>query len=122
MHTNINKGSFRPTNMGFLTFNTGTITVDGVTLVGYGILVRPNFNGYYILQITGTDALSMTWATAGGKGTVWGAIGPDNDLFMKWNNTQTTLFISGTSLNNLIPFPPASAGRKFLAELGPVRL
>lgn len=94
MHSATSILFFRPTSLGFLQINTDSITVNGVTLAGYGILILPNFAGYYLLKITGTDALSLTWATAPGKGQVFGAMGAAADLFMKWTTTASTLFIS----------------------------
>ena len=93
LHTDTNK-SLSPTSLGFIQLNAGSITVGTTTLTGWGILVLPGFSGYYLLQITGTDTPSLNWTAGGSMGALWAAMGDDNDLFIKQNNNQTTLFIS----------------------------
>lgn len=91
IHTN--RDNSRVCKYGWLLIDRSTKTVNGVTLVGCGVLILPNLQGYYLLQITGTDTLSNAWAS--NLGTTSGAIGVDGDLFMKSSNNQSVLFISG---------------------------
>lgn len=103
---------------GFLWMNMNTLVVDGKTLQGFGIYVKPDFSFYQILEIVPVDAYAPNWNT--GIGTVQGKFDDNGALWLHNVNSATDIFVSAALPRTIIetfppvklPTPPADSDRQ----------
>ncbi len=101
-----------PTYNGWLTLFKGTGVVDGNTLDGYGVLARPDYGYYQIVQFLPQDATAANWNKL--SGDVYGKFDTHGVLWLHQSNVPGTLFISGEPVvkqwpihpPNVLPEPP----------------
>jgi len=103
MKTAVNYPTIRPSLNGFQFVVNATKNINGVTVNGFVVAIQPDFSGYYIIQINGTDANSKNWN--GFSGLVHSVIGYDDILMLKPNNNVNLIF---SSINPIIFQPQFS--------------
>ena len=113
------------TYQGWMNLFRDTVTCEGKTFNGYGILVAPDFSSYKILGFLPEDATAFTWIS--GIGNIEGKFDLNGALWVHATNNPTTLFISaGNVVKELpifppvaLPTPPADSERTILPLRGP---
>jgi hypothetical protein len=99
---NANLTVYQICKFGLISIFKGSQTFNGVNNAqGWGVLVRNDMAGWYLLNIVGTDGTSIPWG--GSSGSVFGAIDWAGDLHMKQANTNGLLLISVNSITSLQP-------------------
>lgn len=92
---------------GWLAFVGTTETIAGVSLPGFGILMKPDFSKYVIVQIQPVDNTSKNWNSEGNP--VDGKFDKNGFLFLKQRNDAHTIFVATEIIpifRNLPVFPP----------------
>jgi len=102
------------TPQGFLLLSKNTVTVEGMVLNGYGILVHPSFTSYRILRFVPNDATAAAWNTVAGLAT--GKIDKNGIFWMHNVIYANTLFTSVPSMLLLPIYFPVPEPEGFDAE------
>lgn len=93
------------TYQGFLWMNKNSITINGQTLNGFGILAAPDFSSYKILNIVPVDAQAANWNT--GVSDVQGKFDDTGIMWLKATSSPDTIYSQlPTASHTLETFPP----------------
>ena len=99
--TNWINGIPTATDAGWLLISRGTATFGTQICVGFGILIKPDYSSYQVLQFIPRDAVAATWTIP--IGDVHGKIDPHGALWLKSVNSKNTLYVSAGNVLKELP-------------------
>lgn len=92
---------------GWLYLYKDAVIIEGVSCVGYGVLIQPDYSSYELIRFIPVDAQAFTWTTL--IGAAEGKIDQSGALWIHIQNHPSILFITAGSIGRLLPvFPPVT--------------
>jgi hypothetical protein len=98
------QGAFQTCALGFLFFAQTVVNIGGIPYTGFGILILPDFSGYYLIQVLPQSIPAQDWANPA-RGLPIGKLDAVGNLYIQTANISGTLYFGGTLRPEITVYP-----------------